>query len=72
MDAKEKLQRERTAGALERWYAERGSRVFTGVWRFPPVPDPVAVCSHGDCQQPAKIAAGGWLRCADHWLAAIG
>lgn len=72
MDAKEKLQRERTAASLERWYAARGSRTFTGVWQFRAPPPVVVDCSVDGCRQPAKITEFGVdAFCADHFPAVV-
>lgn len=55
--------------SLERWYAERGSREFTGVWRFKPLPPPRNVCF---CGAPGKRHPLVGVACADHWPAVVG
>lgn len=61
---------------LERWYAERGSREFTGVYdltRLQPRVRVVVECSVDGCPEPAKITEFGLEAfCANHYPAVVG
>jgi hypothetical protein len=66
------LPAQRTQAGLERWYAERGSRVFNGVWQFKAVPPPSLCCSkrggHAKLTGMSDMLSGKpQAACADHW-----
>jgi hypothetical protein len=68
----DKANRAQVGDSLERWYAERGSRVFDGTWQSKPVPWPRLRCSQ--CRGPAKLTGMSDMltrrpqaACADHW-----
>jgi hypothetical protein len=58
----DKENRAQVGDSLERWYAERGSRVFDGT--SPSTPR--LICDRYHCGEPAKRLGNG-AACADHW-----
>lgn len=62
--------------SLDRWYAERGSREFPGVFVFPPLKPPPIACWCGEPGKlaPAKDARSGRTEvlCAGHYVKVIG
>lgn len=53
--------------SLDRWYAERESREFPGVFVFPVLHAPRSACR---CGEPGK-QVGGVMACADHFPAVV-